>query len=202
VRQNRRLWGRFLPPRWGAAARVPRTPTWPRRALGMPPHSPGWWRRCGRTWLYTVATRTCLDLAAARGKRAMPMDLGPSSDRAVIQGNAPLTDIAWLGPYPDTGVGQGSASPEARYEQREAVELAFVAALQHLEPAGPSRRRSRPPPSSRPCAQSATSACENSSPGSRPPWKAATPTPWSRCSPRTSPGRCRRCRTGTTASRP
>jgi RNA polymerase sigma-70 factor (ECF subfamily) len=86
-----------------------------------------------------VATRTCLDLAAARGKRAMPMDLGPSSDRAVIQGNAPLTDIAWLGPYPDTGVGQGSASPEARYEQREAVELAFVAALQHLEPAGPSR---------------------------------------------------------------
>ena len=85
-----------------------------------------------RTWLYAVATRTCLDLAAARGKRAMPMDLGPSSDRAVIQGNAPLTDVAWLSPYPDTGVGQGSASPEARYEQREAVELAFVAALQHL----------------------------------------------------------------------
>jgi RNA polymerase sigma-70 factor (ECF subfamily) len=85
-----------------------------------------------RTWLYTVATRTCLDLAGARGKRAMPMDLGPSSDRAVIQGNAPLTDVAWLSPYPDTAVGQGSASPEARYEQREAVELAFVAALQHL----------------------------------------------------------------------
>jgi RNA polymerase sigma-70 factor (ECF subfamily) len=85
-----------------------------------------------RTWLYTVATRTCLDLADARGKRAMPMDLGPSSDRAVIDGNTPLTDVAWLGPYPDTGVGQRSASPEARYEQREAVELAFVAALQHL----------------------------------------------------------------------
>jgi RNA polymerase sigma-70 factor (ECF subfamily) len=85
-----------------------------------------------RTWLYTVATRTCLDLADARSKRAMPMDLGPSSDRAVIDGNTPLTDVAWLGPYPDTGVGQRSASPEARYEQREAVELAFVAALQHL----------------------------------------------------------------------
>jgi RNA polymerase sigma-70 factor, ECF subfamily len=85
-----------------------------------------------RTWLYTVATRTCLDLADARGKRALPMDLGPSSDRAVIHGNGPLTDVAWLGPYPDTGLGQGFAGPEARYEQREAVELAFIAALQHL----------------------------------------------------------------------
>jgi RNA polymerase sigma-70 factor, ECF subfamily len=87
-----------------------------------------------RTWLYTVATRTCLDLADARGRRALPMDLGPSSDRAVIQGNGPLTEVAWLGPYPDTGLGHRSASPEARYEQREAVELAFVAALQHLPP--------------------------------------------------------------------
>ncbi|MET7397273.1 sigma-70 family RNA polymerase sigma factor [Dactylosporangium sp. NPDC005572] len=68
-----------------------------------------------RSWLYTVATRTCLDLVAARGRRALPMDLGPSSDHAVV-GAAPRTDVAWLEPY----------------EQREAVELAFVAALQHL----------------------------------------------------------------------
>ncbi|QUQ66466.1 sigma-70 family RNA polymerase sigma factor [Kutzneria sp. CA-103260] len=60
-----------------------------------------------RSWLYTVATRTCLDLAEGRARRALPMDYGE--------------DTAWLGPYPD-----------ARYEQREAVELAFVAALQHL----------------------------------------------------------------------
>jgi len=85
-----------------------------------------------RTWLYTVATRTCLDLVDARGRRALPMDLGPSSDRAVVEGNAPLTDVAWLGPYPDAGLGEGLAGPQARYEQREAVELAFVAALQHL----------------------------------------------------------------------
>ncbi|WP_410659830.1 sigma-70 family RNA polymerase sigma factor [Amycolatopsis sp. lyj-112] len=84
-----------------------------------------------RTWLYTVATRTCLDTAAARGKRALPMDLGPSSERAVLDG-APATEIAWLGPYPDAGLGHEHAGPDTRYEQREAVELAFVAALQHL----------------------------------------------------------------------
>jgi len=85
-----------------------------------------------RTWLYTVATRTCSDRVDARGRRALPMDLGPSSHQAVIEGNAPLTEVAWLGPYPDVGLGAGFAGPQARYEQREAVELAFVAALQHL----------------------------------------------------------------------
>ncbi|GAA1216888.1 sigma-70 family RNA polymerase sigma factor [Pseudonocardia alaniniphila] len=84
-----------------------------------------------RAWLYTVATNTCLDLVARRGKRALPVDLGPSSVRAVV-GDAPPADVAWLGPYPDTGLAAGPASPDARYEQREAVELAFVAALQHL----------------------------------------------------------------------
>ena len=84
-----------------------------------------------RSWLYTVATRTCLDTAEHRGRRALPIDLGPSSDRAVLEA-APLTEIAWLGPYPDAGLGHSPAGPESRYEQREAVELAFVAALQHL----------------------------------------------------------------------
>lgn len=82
-----------------------------------------------RSWLYTVATRTCLDLVESRRRRALPMDLGPSSERAVLD-DPPLTEIAWLGPY---AVGDlASGGPVARYEQREAVELAFVAALQHL----------------------------------------------------------------------
>jgi RNA polymerase sigma-70 factor (ECF subfamily) len=84
-----------------------------------------------RSWLYTVVTHTCLDTAERRSKRALPVDLGPSSDRAVV-GDAPLTDVAWLGPYPDASLSSGLASPDARYEQREAIELAFVAALQHL----------------------------------------------------------------------
>jgi RNA polymerase sigma-70 factor (ECF subfamily) len=81
-----------------------------------------------RRWLYTVATNCCLDAVDRRGRRALPIDLGPSSERAV-HGDTPLTDVAWLGPYPDA---EAAASPEARYERREAVELAFVAALQHL----------------------------------------------------------------------
>jgi RNA polymerase sigma-70 factor (ECF subfamily) len=76
-----------------------------------------------RSWLYTVATRTCLDLVDSRGKRAMPVDLGPSSDRAVLD-QTPLSEVAWLGPYPD--------GPDALYERRESIELAFVAALQHI----------------------------------------------------------------------
>ncbi|MDQ0379724.1 sigma-70 family RNA polymerase sigma factor [Amycolatopsis thermophila] len=76
-----------------------------------------------RSWLYTVTTRVCLDAAEGRGRRALPVDLGPSSDH-VVPGDVPRTDVAWLGPYP--------TEPDARAERREAVELAFVAALQHL----------------------------------------------------------------------
>jgi RNA polymerase sigma-70 factor, ECF subfamily len=53
-----------------------------------------------RRWLYTVATNCCLDAVDRRGRRALPIDLGPSSDHAV-HGDTPLTDVAWLGPYPD-----------------------------------------------------------------------------------------------------
>jgi RNA polymerase sigma-70 factor (ECF subfamily) len=73
-----------------------------------------------RSWLYTVATRTCLDTVEGRRRRALPVDLGPASERAVVD-DTPRTDVAWLGPYPDDG-----------YERRESVELAFVAACQHL----------------------------------------------------------------------
>jgi len=73
-----------------------------------------------RTWLYTVATHTCLDAVRGKGRRAMPVDLGPSSAHAMLE-DSTLSEIAWLAPYPDVS-----------YEQREGVELAFVAALQHL----------------------------------------------------------------------
>src|ERR687893_213495 len=86
-----------------------------------------------RTWLYTIATNVCMDALGRRSKRVLPIDYGPPS--APTQGVAePLVESVWVEPYPDEALGlpDGPASPDARYEQREAVELAFVAALQHL----------------------------------------------------------------------
>ncbi len=86
-----------------------------------------------RSWLYTIATNTCLDQIARRPKRVLPIDYGPATDPHVGPGE-PLVESVWIEPYPDEIVGlqDGYAAPEARYELRESVELAFVAALQHL----------------------------------------------------------------------
>src|SRR3954469_1003017 len=86
-----------------------------------------------RSWLYTIATNACLNLIARRPKRVLPMDYGPATDPHDGLG-MPLSETVWVEPYPDEAVGldDGFAAPDARYEQREAVELAFVAALQHL----------------------------------------------------------------------
>ena len=86
-----------------------------------------------RSWLYRIATNTCLDVIARRPKRVLPIDYGPPADPHDGPGE-PLVESAWVEPYPDEtlGVEDGYAAPDARYEQREAVELAFIAALQRL----------------------------------------------------------------------
>ena len=86
-----------------------------------------------RSWLYTIATNTCLDVIGKRPKRVLPIDYGPATDPHVGPGE-PVVESVWIEPYPDEmlEVPDGFAAPEAAYEQREAVELAFVAALQHL----------------------------------------------------------------------
>jgi RNA polymerase sigma-70 factor, ECF subfamily len=91
-----------------------------------------------RTWLYKIATNACLRAIERRPRRVLPLDYGPAADPHDPPAE-PVTEPVWLEPYPDArlGLGSGLASPEARYEQREGVELAFVAALQHL----PARQR-------------------------------------------------------------
>jgi RNA polymerase sigma-70 factor (ECF subfamily) len=88
-----------------------------------------------RSWLYKIATNTCLDAIARRPKRVLPVDYGPATDPHDGPGE-PLIESVWVEPYPDESLGleDGPAGPEARYEQREGVELAFIVALQHLPP--------------------------------------------------------------------
>jgi RNA polymerase sigma-70 factor, ECF subfamily len=91
-----------------------------------------------RSWLYTIATNVCLRTIEQRPKRVLPIDYAPAADPH--DGPAePVTESVWLEPYPDEKLGleDGPLGPDARYEQREGLELAFTAALQHL----PARQR-------------------------------------------------------------
>ena len=90
------------------------------------------------SWLYRIATNNCLRLIERRPKRVLPIDYGPPADPHEAL-SAPLAESVWIDPYPDErlGIEDGLAAPDARYEQRESVELAFIAALQHL----PARQR-------------------------------------------------------------
>jgi RNA polymerase sigma-70 factor (ECF subfamily) len=91
-----------------------------------------------RSWLYTIATNVSLRAIERRPRRVLPIDYGPEADPHQPLG-PPLVESTWIEPYPEDrfALEDGLAGPEARYEQRESVELAFIAALQHL----PARQR-------------------------------------------------------------
>jgi RNA polymerase sigma-70 factor, ECF subfamily len=88
-----------------------------------------------RSWLYKVATNTCLDSIARRKRRLLPEEYGPKADPHLPPGE-PVAEAVWIEPYPDEmlEIEDGYAAPDTTYEKREAVELAFVAAMQHLPP--------------------------------------------------------------------
>jgi len=85
-----------------------------------------------RAWLYRIATNRCLN--ALRDRRRRPRTVEPMAEPPEpTRRSEPL----WLEPYPDAmldTVADAAPGPEARYELKEAVSLAFVAALQHLPP--------------------------------------------------------------------
>ena len=91
-----------------------------------------------RSWLYRIVTNACLKAIERRPRRVLPVDFGPAADPHDDPGT-PIVESVWVEPYPagQLGLEDGLAGPEARFEQRESVELAFVAALQHL----PARQR-------------------------------------------------------------
>jgi RNA polymerase sigma-70 factor, ECF subfamily len=78
-----------------------------------------------RSWLYKIATNACLKLLERRPRRLLAEEYAPPAEPDAVPAES-LTEIPWLGPYPDVA-----------YEQRESIELAFIAALQHL----PARQR-------------------------------------------------------------
>ena len=86
-----------------------------------------------RGWLIRIATNACLDELDRRkqARRWLPDEIAP--DPSNIAGGA-ASDVAWLEPYPEFELADEAPGPEARYAAREAVRLAFVAAIQALPP--------------------------------------------------------------------
>jgi RNA polymerase sigma-70 factor (ECF subfamily) len=84
------------------------------------------------TWLFTIATHACLRLASRRPRRVVSSELSPAADPSAPHAEA--LDASWLEPFPDAAFAEfaGQLPADARYEALESVELAFVAALQHL----------------------------------------------------------------------
>jgi len=99
------------------------------------------WRSLGRfkgdsslrAWLYRIATNACLDALRQQGRRrVLPFDV-----MEPVRPGGPLPEAAgelWLEPFPDHGLHEAGPDPSEAVVQRETIELAFLAALQHLPP--------------------------------------------------------------------
>jgi RNA polymerase sigma-70 factor (ECF subfamily) len=86
-----------------------------------------------RTWLYRVVTTRCMNVRRSARRRqgtAMPPGIQPPEPTR-------LGEVTWLEPYPDVlleGLADREPGPDARYEAREAISLAFITAVQRLPP--------------------------------------------------------------------
>jgi RNA polymerase sigma-70 factor, ECF subfamily len=78
-----------------------------------------------RGWLYSIATNVCLTELERRRRRVLPHDLSPVAEEGTPPG-MPVAESTWIEPYP--------FGPEDIVDRREGIELAFIAALQHLPP--------------------------------------------------------------------
>jgi RNA polymerase sigma-70 factor, ECF subfamily len=87
-----------------------------------------------RAWLYRIATNRCLNVLRDTGRRPRP-------DTRPLPFHPPeptrYGELLWLEPYPDAlleGIADAAPGPDARYETREALGLAFITTLQRLPP--------------------------------------------------------------------
>ena len=85
-----------------------------------------------RTWLYRIVTTRCLNARRSASRRLPVASPGPRLPEPTRLG-----EVTWLEPYPDVlleGLADAAPGPEARYEAREAISLAFITAVQMLPP--------------------------------------------------------------------
>src|SRR5579864_6028350 len=85
-----------------------------------------------RSWLYRIATNICLDMLRSRQRRALPMDLGPSSPPVEALFGDLHPDEVWISPIADVRVVPEHGDPAEIAVARDTIRLAFVTALQHL----------------------------------------------------------------------
>jgi RNA polymerase sigma-70 factor (ECF subfamily) len=90
-----------------------------------------------RTWLYRIATNTCLRALENRSRRPLPAGLGAPAGDPDAPLRAAQSEVPWLEPFPDALLGDDSADPAAIVTSRQGTRLALIAALQYL----PGRQR-------------------------------------------------------------
>ncbi|HXP53551.1 MAG TPA: RNA polymerase subunit sigma-70 [Streptosporangiaceae bacterium] len=83
-------------------------------------------RSSARAWLYRIATHRCLNAIRDGKRRPGPAPAPPFTPPEPSRWN----EVTWLQPYPDAWLGE--PGPAERYEARESIELAFIAALQRI----------------------------------------------------------------------
>ena len=87
------------------------------------------------SWLYRIATNVCLDALGRRRRGPLPVEYGPSLALARGDAGQLRTGGGWIEPQDTTReIDDRAGAPHARYERREALELAFVVSLRHLPP--------------------------------------------------------------------
>jgi RNA polymerase sigma-70 factor, ECF subfamily len=84
-----------------------------------------------RAWLYRITTNACLRILERRPRRLVPYEAGPAAELGSPP--QPPADLPWLQPYPDVLLDDGPR-PDDAVVARETIELAFLAAIQHLPP--------------------------------------------------------------------
>lgn len=93
-----------------------------------------------RPWLYRIATNVCLDMLKSRNRRALPTSVAPAANGREWDAShdlamgTPRPEATWVEPVPDGLIASAKADPADAVVERESIRLAFIAALQDLQP--------------------------------------------------------------------